>query len=90
MISGSGHCVIGDYGGARFLDGDGKLRRANNSSIVMTTAFAAPEILETLEDGEVREYDEAADYWSFGATLIAMFMHEVRRFVAQTMGRTIC
>ena len=49
LISGNGHCVIADYGGAQFLDGNGKLTRTNNSSIVMTTAFAAPEILEFLD-----------------------------------------
>ncbi len=88
LVTGSGHCVIADYGGARFLDGDGKLLRGNNSSIVMTTSFAAPEILEPLEDGDVREYDESTDYWSLGATLITMFMPDVSRFALRQMGRT--
>ncbi|KAI1787294.1 kinase-like domain-containing protein [Ganoderma leucocontextum] len=76
LVNGGGHCVIADYGGARFLNSERKLMRGSGTSLVMTTAFAAPEILAPLEDGDVQEYDEAADYWSLGATIVATFMHE--------------
>ncbi|PIL29013.1 transporter [Ganoderma sinense ZZ0214-1] len=74
LVSGNGHCVIADYGGARFLNDKGKLIRGNNTPVVMTTSFAAPEVLMSLEDGECLEYDEAADYWSLGLTVVSMFL----------------
>ena len=81
LVSGDGHCVIADFGGARFLDGDGKLERRNDTPIVMTTSFAAPEILAPLEDGQIQEYDEAADYWSLGVLVVSLFLHEVGSFL---------
>ena len=87
LVSGDGHCVIADFGGARFLDGDGKLERGNDTPIVMTTSFAAPEILAPLEDGQIQEYDEAADYWSLGVLVVSLFLHEVRYFCTTTGGK---
>ena len=77
MVSASGHCVIGDYGGARFLDKRGKLSRDSDSCMVTTIPFAAPEILVDLDHGQVKEYDEAVDYWSLGATIVSMVLDEV-------------
>ncbi|TBU63605.1 kinase-like protein [Dichomitus squalens] len=76
MVSASGHCVLGDFGGAQFLDHRGKLSRNSDSCMVMTTQFAAPEILVRLDDGQVKEYDEAVDYWSLGATIVSMVLEE--------------
>ena len=77
LISGAGHCVIADYGGARFMNSNRTLQRFSETAAIMTTAYAAPELLVNVEDGEVKEYDERADFWSLGATLVSMIMEDV-------------
>ncbi|KAI1792364.1 hypothetical protein LXA43DRAFT_1132725 [Ganoderma leucocontextum] len=45
LVNGSSHCVVADYGGARFLNGERKLTGTcgNDTSRATTTAFVAPE-----------------------------------------------
>ncbi|KAI0752677.1 kinase-like domain-containing protein [Daedaleopsis nitida] len=76
LVNPAGHCVIADYGGTRFLNTEGRLVRHSDTSAIMTTAFAAPELLVNVEEGTLREYDERVDYWSLGATLVSMIMED--------------
>ena len=52
--------------------------------MVTTIPFAAPEILVDLDHGQVKEYDEAVDYWSLGATIVSMVLDEVSRVESVT------
>lgn len=76
LVNGAGHCVIGDYGGAQFLDTSGRISRSRRNMAVMTIPFAAPELLSE-NDSVFPTYDGAVDYWSLGATLVSLIMDDV-------------
>ncbi|KAI0717890.1 kinase-like protein [Cerioporus squamosus] len=76
LVTAEGHCVLADFGGARFMDPDGKLVRDRETAMIVTEAFAAPELLASLEDDQFQEYDERVDYWSLAATLVSLIMED--------------
>ncbi|RPD76047.1 kinase-like protein [Lentinus tigrinus ALCF2SS1-7] len=76
LVTAKGHCVIADFGGARFMDATGKLTRDSDTMPIMTTAYAAPELTVLLQSDEVLEYDERADYWSLAATVVSLIMDD--------------
>ncbi|RDX52583.1 kinase-like protein [Lentinus brumalis] len=74
LVTAEGHCVLADFGGARFMDPDGKLERDCETTMIVTAEYAAPELLEPLEDGGFREYDQRVDYWSLAASVVSLVL----------------
>ncbi|KAI0649959.1 kinase-like protein [Trametes meyenii] len=72
LVSAEGHCVIGDYGGAQFLDHQGRIERGPRGMAVMTIPYAAPELLL---EGDTT-YGPEVDYWALGATLVSLIMDD--------------
>lgn len=63
LVNKEGHCVITDFGGARFKSSR-TLVKSQDEPPTITPAYAAPELLLDLF-----EYTESVDYWSLGATI---------------------
>ncbi|KAI0672338.1 kinase-like protein [Trametes maxima] len=72
LVNAAGHCVIGDYGGAQFLDHRGRIERGPRGMAVMTIPFAAPELLS---EGDTT-YGPEVDYWALGTTLVSLIMDD--------------
>ena len=64
--------VLGDFGISSMLENDGKTYRTTQAR---TPIFAAPEMYSDVIDGEV-EITPAADYYSLGITLFALWLGE--------------
>lgn len=64
--------VLGDFGISSMLESDGKTYRTTQAR---TPIFAAPEMYADVIDGEV-EVTPAADYYSLGITLFALWLGE--------------
>ena len=69
LIDKEGHCVITDFGAARFLR-KGRLERMFNEIAPHTPGYSAPELL--IQD----DYDASVDYWSLGATIVELILGE--------------
>ena len=78
LVTATGHCLVADYGGARFMGEDRVLTIDSETVPIMTVAYAAPELLMPVVDGEVVRYDERVDYWSLAATVVSLIMDDVR------------
>lgn len=77
LVNAAGHCVIADYGGVRFMSLQRKLTRRAGTYPIMTTPYAAPELLVHVDEDSVQTYDETVDYWSLGTTMVSMIMDYV-------------
>ncbi len=64
--------VLGDFGISSILERDGKAHRTTQAR---TPIYAAPEMYTDVIDGEV-EITTAADYYSLGITLMALWLGE--------------
>ena len=64
--------VLGDFGISSLLESDGRTHRTTQAR---TPVFAAPEMYSDVIDGEV-EITPAADYYSLGITLFALWLGE--------------
>ncbi|KAI0074616.1 kinase-like protein [Panus rudis PR-1116 ss-1] len=64
LVDKGGHCLITDFGGAKFMT-EGKIKRKGH--IICTTNFAAPELLEC-----TAHYTGAVDWWSLGVTIFSL------------------
>lgn len=62
--------VLGDFGISSVMTGDGNLHRTTQAR---TPVYAAPEMYNDVIDGEV-EISPAADYYSLGITLLALWL----------------
>jgi len=62
--------VLGDFGISSFVENDGKPHRTTQAR---TPIYAAPEMYTDVIDGEV-EITPAADFYSFGMTLMALWL----------------
>ncbi|KAI0719856.1 kinase-like domain-containing protein [Cerioporus squamosus] len=56
LVTAEGHCDLADFGGARFMDPDGKLVRDRETAMIVTRSTGA------LEDDRFQEYDERGDW----------------------------
>ena len=64
--------VLGDFGISSLVESDGRTHRTTQAR---TPVFAAPEMYSDVIDGEV-EITPAADYYSLGITLFALWLGE--------------
>ncbi|GJE93378.1 serine/threonine-protein kinase [Phanerochaete sordida] len=71
FVDAEGHCVLADYGAAKLLNAKAKIERHPSGKFVSTLAYTAPEILKD------REYDDAADWWAFGCTILTLLQGRV-------------
>lgn len=69
LVDRDGHCVITDFGGARFLH-DGQPELTPEEPMTHTPSYTAPELL--LEG----TYDASVDYWSLGVTITELLLGE--------------
>ena len=79
MIDYDGHCVIADLGGCDIIPGISPTQPlARLSPGIITPEFAAPELYQRDESGQVT-YTQAVDLWSLGATLCELITHAIPR-----------
>ena len=80
LIDADGHCVIADYGSAKFLGQDGLLSRNVNEDVLATMPYAAPELLSTnhCDERSLAYYDETIDWWALGALIVTLVTGQVR------------
>ena len=69
--------MIADFGGARFMNRQGKLGRDTDSVAVMTVPYAAPEVIKCFAHSDPTPYDHRADYWSLAVVFVAMLFGTV-------------
>ena len=77
LVNLEGHCVIADFGGAQFMDSEGRLVQEPGTVAVMTIQYAAPEAIRCLLDGGRTTCDRAVDYWSLGVVIAALLYKDV-------------
>ena len=72
FVDKEGHCVIADFGGARFMNEHGQLVQHEGILAVMTLPYAAPEVIKCFCHRTRATYDHTVDYWSLGAVVVAL------------------
>ncbi len=78
LVDMKGHCLLADYGGAKFLSDDGTVNLNIEEDVMSTLPYAAPEILsEDCDPDGMKYYDEAVDWWALGATILTLVTGEV-------------
>ncbi|THG96588.1 hypothetical protein EW026_g5271 [Hermanssonia centrifuga] len=77
LVDMKGHCLLADYGGAKFLSDDGTVNLNIEEDVMSTLPYAAPEILsEDCDPDGMKYYDEAVDWWALGATILTLVTGE--------------
>lgn len=79
LIDADGHCVIADYGSAKFLSEDyGDIQLNITDDILSTLPYAAPEILtDECDEHGIKYYDESVDWWALGALIMTLITGKV-------------
>ena len=84
LVTGSGHCIVTDYGGVQFA-AHNTLLRDPAEDVIYTPEYAAPELREP---ARFQQYDNTVDWFSLGVLLAAMVIvtdDEVRVFVCSAV-----
>ncbi|KAJ3559547.1 hypothetical protein NM688_g284 [Phlebia brevispora] len=77
LIDADGHCVISDFGSAKFLDQDGFLSLNVHDDVLTTLPYAAPEIISAdCDKNGIKYYDESVDWWALGVIIMTLIIGE--------------
>ncbi|KAF7790608.1 hypothetical protein EIP86_001564 [Pleurotus ostreatoroseus] len=73
LIDADGHCVIADYGGAKFMDKDGIISLNITDDVLCTPNYIAPEVLsDDCDENGVKWYDYTVDWWALGCIIMTL------------------
>ena len=79
LIDADGHCVIADYGGAKFMDKDGIISLNITDDVLCTPNYIAPEVLsDDCDENGVKWYDYTVDWWALGCIIMTLTTGRVR------------
>lgn len=73
LIDADGHCVIVDYGGAKFMNDENLVSLNIEDDVMCTLNYTAPELLSNDCDKNGNKwYDCSVDWWALGAVIMSL------------------
>lgn len=73
LIDADGHCVIVDYGGAKFMNDENLVSLKIEDDVLCTLNYTAPELLSEYSDTKgIKWYDCSVDWWALGAVIMSL------------------